>query len=276
VSNCHDRLHRKRGRIEKLKIMTTRLLALLAFAFSLSGADITSPPPGSPERKAILDALRPPLNKLAGRGVKFLRPNIKVADGWATVTSEFEADDGRELPEDFQFDYFGLAERVNGKWVVRSWGFAGDVSAVLDARMGYPGAPAGLFPAWANKMAADEKAKDRAAGITTPKIGSPERKGIMDALRGPVQARLKKNVIFRVGTLRVGEGWAFLQGNALRPDGTELGDEDLWGELTALLRKRDGKWTVAHWGLATDTSVMDEAVEKFPDLPNGLIPGFAQ
>jgi hypothetical protein len=112
-----------------------------------------------------------------------------------------------------------------------------------------------------------------AGEITTPKIGSPERKAIMDALRTPVEKKLKKKVIFRVGTLRVADGWAFLQGNALRPDGTELGDEDLWGELTAVLRKQDGKWTVAHWGLATDTGVMDEAKKKFPAMPKGLMPG---
>jgi hypothetical protein len=259
--------------------MNIHRLTLLAVAFIMQipvVGDVTSPPPGSPERKAILDALRPPLNQLAGRDVKFLQPDIKVLDGWARVYSGFEADDSSDLPEEFDLDYMGLAQRVNGKWEIRSWGFAGDVGAILDARKKNPGAPARLFPDWANKMVAEEKAPPAVAGMKTPKIGSPERKAIMEALRGPVQAKLKKDVIFRVGVLRVADGWAFLQGNALRSDGTELGDEDLWGEFSALLRERNGKWSVAHWGLATDVGVVDEARKKFPEAPKGLIPQYGQ
>lgn len=106
----------------------------------------------------------------------------------------------------------------------------------------------------------------------TPKPGSDERKAIMDALRVPVKKQLKKDVIFKVGSLRVKDGWALIQGNATRPDGTELGDEDLWGEFAALLRKKGDKWTVLHWGLATDTGVLDFARAHFPDAPKEIFP----
>jgi hypothetical protein len=109
---------------------------------------------------------------------------------------------------------------------------------------------------------------------STPKPGSADRKAIMDALRVPVQKELKKDIVFKVGSLRVKDGWAVLQGNAVRPDGTALGEKDLWGEMAALLRKKDGKWTVLHWGISTDTGVLDYAKVHFPDAPNEIFPSW--
>ncbi|MFN7561410.1 MAG: hypothetical protein ACK5TH_06495 [Prosthecobacter sp.] len=47
---------------------------------------------------------------------------------------------------------------------------------------------------------------------STPKMGSADRKVIMDALRGPVQSELENPVVFKVNSLRVLNGWAFLNG----------------------------------------------------------------
>ena len=106
----------------------------------------------------------------------------------------------------------------------------------------------------------------------TPKAGSKERKAIMEALRKPVTKRVRKPVIFRVGSLKVRDGWAFLQGQAQHTNGSALGDEHLWGEVSALLRKKGSTWTVLHWGFATDTGTMDRARQKYPSAPKTIFP----
>ena len=111
------------------------------------------------------------------------------------------------------------------------------------------------------------------AGKTyTPKVGSAERKALLDALRRPVEKRVKKPVIFRVGSLKVRDGWAFFQGNALNKDGSALSDKHLWGETSALLRRKDRAWQVLVWGFATDISIMDEAKRKYPNAPKSIYP----
>jgi hypothetical protein len=53
----------------------------------------------------------------------------------------------------------------------------------------------------------------------TPRLGSPERKIIMDAARIPVEAKLHKRVIFKVEHLKVEGDWAFMTGIPQTPDG---------------------------------------------------------
>ena len=109
----------------------------------------------------------------------------------------------------------------------------------------------------------------------TPKPGSRERKAIMDALRKPVSKRVGRSVIFVVGHLKVKNGWAFLQGSARRPDGKELSENYLWGEMAALLRKKsNGTWVVLSWGFGTDTGPMEEAKRRFPNAPRSIFPDF--
>src|SRR5687767_9558593 len=56
----------------------------------------------------------------------------------------------------------------------------------------------------------------------TPKMGSPERKAIMDALRVPIQKKLKKKVVFKVDHIKVQNGWAFLYGVPQQPNGKAM------------------------------------------------------
>ena len=55
--------------------------------------------------------------------------------------------------------------------------------------------------------------------------GSSERKQILDALRRPVAAELKKAVVFKVDRLKVQEGWAFMQGIPQQPSGKPINYE---------------------------------------------------
>lgn len=108
-----------------------------------------------------------------------------------------------------------------------------------------------------------------AAEPQTPKPGSPERKALMDALRQPVQAELKKPVIFKINRLKVQGDWAFLAGVPLKPDGSEmdyrgtLHEEAIRegafdGGIFALLQKRNGQWiTLRHIIGATDVPYVD-------------------
>ena len=49
------------------------VIFLIALSLHTFADGPTSPPKDSPERKAILDALRPPLNKEEGAKVKFVK-----------------------------------------------------------------------------------------------------------------------------------------------------------------------------------------------------------
>jgi hypothetical protein len=62
--------------------------------------------------------------------------------------------------------------------------------------------PPPFFPASQNSGRKIEQSR-----VTEPKIGSPERKAIMDAMRGPVSKYAKTEIIF-TGTAEVYEDWA--------------------------------------------------------------------
>ncbi len=103
-----------------------------------------------------------------------------------------------------------------------------------------------------------------------PKPGSAERKAIMDALRKPISKTLKRKVIFQVHHLKVSNGWAWAIVTALKPDGSELGEDDMWGSAQGLLHKRNGKWQALVAGVATDVSVMENAKKKYPQAPRSI------
>lgn len=108
-----------------------------------------------------------------------------------------------------------------------------------------------------------------AAEPYAPKPGTPERKALMEALRMPVQAELKKPVIFKVDRLKVQGDWAFLAGVPLQPDGTEMDyrgthheeairEGAFDGGIFALLQKRNGQWKTVRYIIgATDVPYVD-------------------
>lgn len=89
----------------------------------------------------------------------------------------------------------------------------------------------------------------------TPAIGSAERKAIMDALRGPVEAELNQNIKFVAKKFTVCHGWAFLEAEPQQPGGhgvdwtiTPYRDEVqqgvCGGYVHALLVRDAGHWRV--------------------------------
>lgn len=104
----------------------------------------------------------------------------------------------------------------------------------------------------------------------TPKPGSFERKLIMDTLRVPVEGKLHRPVIFQVTSLRVQNGWAFLNGVPIQPNGKPMdyrgtpywkaahATDDWGGGIQALLHKTHSKWRVVTYIIgASDVAWVD-------------------
>ncbi len=101
--------------------------------------------------------------------------------------------------------------------------------------------------------------------------GSPERKAVMEAIRGPISKFAGEPVTF-TGKLRSINGWARFSGKANATDGTPPKDEAIAAEmeldcLAFLKLQADGTWKVMHWGFAGDPLVMDTAKEKLTTAP---------
>ena len=117
----------------------------------------------------------------------------------------------------------------------------------------------------------------RAAEVREPKIGSPERKTIMELMRGPVSKHAGKRVIF-TGSLRICGDWAAFDGHAnptdgVPPEGGVAGELEL--DFFALLRLEKGQWKLLLWGFAGDIGLKDEARTKFPTVPKELVPDYS-
>lgn len=119
-------------------------------------------------------------------------------------------------------------------------------------------------------------------GPQVPEMGSIERKGIVDALRGPVEKQVKQPVVFKISHLKVQNGWAFLLGVPQRPNGSALDytgsvyqdavDAGAFDDgIVALLRKVNAKWKVVQYAIgATDVPYVDWA--KKYGAPKGIFP----
>lgn len=115
-----------------------------------------------------------------------------------------------------------------------------------------------------NKVAFKKALKKIA--FSEPKAGTPERKAIMDAMRGPVAKKVGKAVIF-TGNVRVSGSWARFDGHVDPADGKPA-DGEFELDFFALLKKnKDGTWKAVHHGFAGDISVAEEAKENFPEAP---------
>jgi hypothetical protein len=76
--------------------------------------NVHTPPPGSVERKAILDAMRLKIKELHGLDVVFAVKTMNVSGGWAWVHTLPRSADGLSRYEDFS----ALLHNDNGRWRV--------------------------------------------------------------------------------------------------------------------------------------------------------------
>ncbi len=99
---------------------------------------------------------------------------------------------------------------------------------------------------------------------TTPSPGSEERVALMDALRQAVEPELEQEVIFKIDSLKVSDGWAFMRGVPQKKGGGEVNykntkyqeaiNEGAFDDnICALFQEKSGEWTVVEFVLgATD------------------------
>ena len=116
----------------------------------------------------------------------------------------------------------------------------------------------------------------------TPEKGSVERKAITDALRVPVEKKLKQSVVFNIDHLKVQDDWAFMLGAPRKPGGGRLDySKTAYAEaqaagmfddnISALLHKVRGRWTVVKYVIgATDVVYLDW--DKQYRAPSGIFP----
>lgn len=74
--------------------------------------NLHTPPPGSAERKAILDAMRMKIKELHQLDVVFVVKRMNVSGEWAWVHTMPRSTDGRASYEDF----YALLRREAGRW----------------------------------------------------------------------------------------------------------------------------------------------------------------
>ena len=98
-----------------------------------------------------------------------------------------------------------------------------------------------------------QKKTTTSSAFHTPKIGSKERKEIMDALRVPVEKDLKMRVVFVVTEPQIGfrvvRDWVFVNARFVHSDGTPMGKSyygsgEISDNVQALLHRIWGKWKI--------------------------------
>jgi hypothetical protein len=127
-----------------------RFFLCFIFLAAFARGEVYEPKPGTPERKAIMDAMRGPVSKQIGEPVEFTG-TVKLSGAWARFEGHVGTKSGKPAKkEDARFelelDFFALLRNEKGEWKVLSWGFAGDISAYLDAKKKFPDAPKDLMP----------------------------------------------------------------------------------------------------------------------------------
>lgn len=133
------------------------ILLVLITAFGASGQSAYEPEKGSPERKAILDALRIPVERDLKQKVVFVADNFKVQGNWAFVggtpqnSSGGAPDYSRTKYADafesgaFDNNFFALLKKTAGKWKVTTYAIGCTDVCYVDWWRRYR-APKAVFP----------------------------------------------------------------------------------------------------------------------------------
>jgi hypothetical protein len=96
----------------------------------------------------------------------------------------------------------------------------------------------------------------------SPNIGSADNTAVLDALRHPVEAKLGQPVVFKTNHVTVSDGWAFVDGQTVKPDGgtidysqtpyKEAVSQGAFDDsFSALLRLENGAWKVVTFSIGS-------------------------
>lgn len=121
----------------------------VVFKKALTQIPATEAKAGTPERKAIMNAMRAPVSKEVGQEVVFTG-TVRISGTWARFNGHVDPANGKAKNEDvsaaLELDFFALLQKDSkGAWKVLHKGFAGDIGVVEVAKENYPKAPWVLF-----------------------------------------------------------------------------------------------------------------------------------
>ena len=118
-------------------------------AFGQSVTATAPAAPGSAQRRAILDALRPSIEAQIGPNVEFVVREIRVVRGWALVIADPQRRGGRAIDGHRYFPYFdemgGLMVTALLRYQNRRWNLVEQAIGATDVWFCDRG-PAGLTP----------------------------------------------------------------------------------------------------------------------------------
>lgn len=109
---------------------TLPIVLILVAAITASAQSVYTPDKGSPERKAILDSLRVPVERAMKQKIVFVADNFNVQGTWAFVGGSMQTPSGgqpnlagtefAEAAKEGFYDsnFFGLLRKTGGKWRV--------------------------------------------------------------------------------------------------------------------------------------------------------------
>ncbi len=107
----------------------------------------STPKAGSLERKAIIDALRKPVQKETKFPIIFKVGHLKTQNGWAFLSGSALHANGKPIETEFLWGEVAALFRKKGKtWTVLHWGFATDTGVMDKARQKWKQAPRAIFP----------------------------------------------------------------------------------------------------------------------------------
>lgn len=134
--------------------MRKAIVLLLATVFLLQTAGLcmadgaVTPPVGSAERKAIMNAMRAELRENFGIEAVFVVNWLKVKDGWAWAETDPQSRDGKNRYESF----LALLKKCEGVWTVAEIPPLEEDSPPIDDAYfkglieKFPGLPCEVFP----------------------------------------------------------------------------------------------------------------------------------
>jgi hypothetical protein len=118
----------------------------VTFETVLKKVPVTEPKAGSPERKALMDAMRDPVTKKVGQPVTFTGIPRIVGD-WASfqgtvATTDVKPAKNANAQDVLELEFFALLQKTaKGEWKVIFSGSSGDTRVRDEAREKYPKAP---------------------------------------------------------------------------------------------------------------------------------------
>lgn len=101
-------------------------MLLVGTALSLNAQSVYTPEKGSPERTAILEVIRKPVEKAYKQKIVFVIKQFNVLGNWAFVSATPNLPSGgppsvkgtgfEGYPDAYDNNFFGLLRRSGGKW----------------------------------------------------------------------------------------------------------------------------------------------------------------